>query len=114
MSIFESRTPSTRFSRGKIAAPTTSGPAHQISFAALVDDLDCRGLLDDISVVVWGEFGRTPKINKNAGRDHWPQVASALLAGGGMRSGQVIGATSGSVTLTLVNVVLPVLVTVKV
>jgi uncharacterized protein (DUF1501 family) len=47
----------------------------------------------DVSVVVWGEFGRTPKINAQAGRDHWPQVSCALLAGGGMRTGQVIGST---------------------
>ncbi len=44
-------------------------------------------------MVVWGEFGRTPTINKDAGRDHWPRVSCALLAGGGMRHGQVIGAT---------------------
>jgi uncharacterized protein (DUF1501 family) len=44
-------------------------------------------------VVVWGEFGRTPKINKDAGRDHWPKVSCALLACGGMRTGQVIGST---------------------
>ena len=44
-------------------------------------------------MVVWGEFGRTPKINKDAGRDHWPPVNFALLAGGGMRTGQVIGST---------------------
>ena len=51
-------------------------------------------MLDDIAVVVWGEFGRTPKINVNAGRDHWPGVCSALVAGGGMRTGQVIGSTT--------------------
>ena len=51
-------------------------------------------MLDEIPVVVWGEFGRTPKINNNAGRDHWPRVSCALLAGGGMRHGQVIGATN--------------------
>jgi hypothetical protein len=62
--------------------------------SALVEDLDNRGMLRDVSVVVWGEFGRTPKINKNAGRDHWPRVSCALLAGGGMRTGQVIGATN--------------------
>jgi hypothetical protein len=61
---------------------------------ALVEDLDQRGMLDDVSVVVWGEFGRTPRINKKGGRDHWPRVACALLAGGGMRAGQVIGATN--------------------
>lgn len=60
---------------------------------ALVQDLHDRGLDKDVSVVVWGEFGRTPQINKGAGRDHWPQVSCALLAGGGMRHGQVIGST---------------------
>jgi len=62
--------------------------------AALVQDLEERGMLDDVTVVVWGEFGRTPKINKKAGRDHWPKVSCALLAGGGMETGQVIGATN--------------------
>ena len=60
---------------------------------ALVEDLHERGMDSDVSLVTWGEFGRTPKINKNAGRDHWPQVGGALLAGGGMRAGQVIGST---------------------
>ena len=50
-------------------------------------------MLDDVTVVVWGEFGRTPKINGNAGRDHWSRVMSVLLAGGGMKNGQVIGAS---------------------
>jgi hypothetical protein len=62
--------------------------------SALVDDLEERGLLDDVTVVVWGEFGRTPKVNAGAGRDHWPQVSCALLAGGGMKTGQVIGSTN--------------------
>jgi hypothetical protein len=62
--------------------------------SALVTDLHERGLQKDVSVVVWGEFGRTPKINKDAGRDHWPQVSCALMAGGGMRTGQAIGATN--------------------
>jgi hypothetical protein len=61
--------------------------------SALVEDLHDRGLDEDVSVVVWGEFGRNPRINKDAGRDHWPGVACALLAGGGMRTGQVIGST---------------------
>ena len=60
---------------------------------ALVEDLHDRGLDQDVSVVVWGEFGRTPKINPQAGRDHWPRVSCALLACGGMKMGQVIGAT---------------------
>jgi hypothetical protein len=62
--------------------------------SALLDDLEARGMLDDVSVVVWGEFGRTPRINKNAGRDHWPQVSCALLFGGGIRAGQAVGATN--------------------
>ena len=62
--------------------------------SALVEDLEVRGMLDDVTVVVWGEFGRTPKINPKAGRDHWPQVSCALMAGGGMKTGQVIGATN--------------------
>jgi hypothetical protein len=62
--------------------------------SALIEDLDVRGMLNDVSVVVWGEFGRTPRVNNQAGRDHWPQVSCALLAGGGMRTGQVIGATN--------------------
>ena len=61
--------------------------------SALVQDLHERGLEKDVSVVVWGEFGRTPKINKDGGRDHWPRVSCAMLAGGGMKTGQVIGAT---------------------
>jgi hypothetical protein len=64
------------------------------ALAALITDLHDRGLDRDVSVVVWGEFGRTPKINKDAGRDHWPQVSFALLAGGGLRHGQVIGETN--------------------
>ncbi len=61
---------------------------------ALIEDLERHDMLDDTSVVVWGEFGRTPKINASAGRDHWPQVSCALLAGGGIRTGQVIGSTN--------------------
>jgi hypothetical protein len=61
---------------------------------ALVSDLHERGLENDVSVVVWGEFGRTPKINNMASRDHWPQLSCALLAGGGMKTGQVIGASN--------------------
>ncbi|MFO0885410.1 MAG: DUF1501 domain-containing protein [Pirellulales bacterium] len=61
---------------------------------ALVQDLHDRGLDKDVSVVAWGEFGRTPRINKDGGRDHWPQASCALLAGGGMRMGQVIGSTN--------------------
>lgn len=61
---------------------------------ALIDDLEQSNMLDNTLVIVWGEFGRTPKINKDAGRDHWPQVNSALLFGGGLKHGQVIGSTN--------------------
>ena len=61
---------------------------------ALVQDLHDRGLDKDVSVIAWGEFGRTPKINAGGGRDHWPRVSCAILAGGGMRTGQVIGSTN--------------------
>ncbi len=68
-------------------------PLFDQGIAALVEDIYARGLDRDVTVVVWGEFGRTPKINKDAGRDHWSPVNFALLFGGGMRTGQVIGAT---------------------
>ncbi len=60
---------------------------------ALVEDVHQRGVDKDVSVIVWGEFGRTPTINKDAGRDHWSNVSCALLACGGMKTGQVIGST---------------------
>ena len=60
---------------------------------ALIEDLHQRGLDKDVTVIVWGEFGRTPRINKDAGRDHWPKVSCGLMACGGMRTGQVIGET---------------------
>ena len=69
-------------------------PVLDQGLTTLIEDLRQRGLDKDVSVVVWGEFGRTPKINKEAGRDHWPQVACAMLAGGGMKTGQVIGSTN--------------------
>ena len=62
--------------------------------SSLVQDIHNRGMENDVSVVVWGEFGRTPKINKEGGRDHWPRANFCLLAGGGMRNGQVIGSTN--------------------
>jgi uncharacterized protein (DUF1501 family) len=61
--------------------------------SALIEDIHLRGMEKDVTIVVWGEFGRTPKIVSNAGRDHWARVNGVLLAGGGMRTGQVIGAT---------------------
>lgn len=68
------------------------------AFAALLADLKGRGLLDSTLIVCQGEFGRTPRINGQAGRDHWPATWAAVLAGGGLRSGQVIGKTSADGT----------------
>ncbi|WP_309689131.1 DUF1501 domain-containing protein [Armatimonas sp.] len=69
-------------------------PVIDQGISALIEDLHQRGLDKDVSVVVWGDFGRSPKINKDGGRDHWPRVSCALLAGGGMKTGQVIGSTN--------------------
>ena len=68
-------------------------PMLDSAVTSLVQDIHDRGMDKDVSVVVWGEFGRSPSVNKDAGRDHWPRVAAGLLAGGGMRTGQVIGST---------------------
>lgn len=68
-------------------------PIFDQGLSALFDDLKERGLEKDVAVVVWGEFGRTPVINKDGGRDHWPKSSFALLAGGNMQHGQVIGST---------------------
>ncbi len=69
-------------------------PSFDIGLSAFFDDLEARGMLDDVMVLVWGEFGRTPRINNNAGRDHYAPAASALLFGGGLNVGQVIGSTT--------------------
>jgi len=68
-------------------------PPMEQAYAALLDDLEERGLLESTLVIWMGEFGRTPKINGDAGRDHWPGCYTAVLAGGGVRGGQVIGAS---------------------
>jgi hypothetical protein len=68
-------------------------PDFDQALSALIEDLDQRGLLENTTVIAWGEFGRTPTINKDGGRDHWPNVSCALLAGGRMKTGQIIGAT---------------------
>ncbi|MDA9924550.1 DUF1501 domain-containing protein [Verrucomicrobiales bacterium] len=81
------------FHSNNFAGMRSHAPMFDQGLSALIEDLDDRGMLDDTLVVAWGEFGRTPKINGNAGRDHWPRVGGALLAGGGLRTGQVIGAT---------------------
>ncbi len=71
----------------------TQVPSLDCALSGLITDLSERGMLKDVTVVMWGEFGRTPRVNMTAGRDHWPRVMQAFVAGGGMKSGQVIGAT---------------------
>ncbi|WP_435005269.1 DUF1501 domain-containing protein [Tundrisphaera lichenicola] len=68
-------------------------PAFDLAVSSLVEDLHDRGLSDRVLVVVWGEFGRTPRLNGSGGRDHWPGSMSAMVSGGGLRMGQVVGAT---------------------
>jgi uncharacterized protein (DUF1501 family) len=68
-------------------------PRWDRAYSALIEDLDQRGLLDSTMVLAWGEFGRTPKVNEKAGRDHWPNVFSAAIAGGGIQGGRVIGSS---------------------
>ena len=79
---------SNNFDRGRTDIPMLDN-----ALTSLVEDLHERGLDKDVTVVCWGEFGRTPKINAKAGRDHWPKANFCLLAGGGLRTGQVIGST---------------------
>lgn len=69
-------------------------PRHDKAVGVLIKDLAERGMLDDTLVVTAGEFGRTPVLNKDQGRDHWPQAQSILIAGGGFRHGQIIGSTN--------------------
>lgn len=71
-------------------------PTFDAGISALIEDIYTRGLDKDVTVLVWGEFGRTPKINKDAGRDHWARVGHALIAGGGLKMGQVIGSTDST------------------
>jgi hypothetical protein len=68
-------------------------PRWDRAYSALIEDLGARGLLESTLVIAWGEFGRTPKMNATAGRDHWPNVFSAALAGGGIRGGRVVGSS---------------------
>src|SRR5262245_51981805 len=71
-------------------------PNFDKAFAALINDLDKRGLLNSTLVMVTTEFGRTPKINGTGGRDHWPKVFSIVLAGGGVKRGQVYGSSDAT------------------
>ncbi len=68
-------------------------PIFDRGISALIDDLHTRGLSDDVTLMVWGEFGRTPRINRDVGRDHWAPVNGVLLSGGGMPAGQVVGSS---------------------
>ena len=85
----------TRLKEGYTGAKIPVGliPSLDVAYSALITDLHERRLLDDTLVVVMGEFGRTPKLNTQGGRDHWPRVFSVMLAGGGIPGGQVIGAS---------------------
>ncbi len=71
-------------------------PAFDQALSTLIDDLSERGLLDETLVMVTSEFGRTPKINPDAGRDHWPKVFSVMLAGGGIAGGRIYGASDAT------------------
>jgi hypothetical protein len=71
-------------------------PKFDQAFAGLITDLDQRGMLDSTLVMVTSEFGRTPKINKDNGRDHWPKVFSIALAGGGIKRGQIYGSSDAT------------------
>ncbi len=68
-------------------------PRWDQAYTALLEDLEARGLLETTMVLAWGEFGRTPKVNGSAGRDHWPHVFSAAMAGGGIQGGRAVGAS---------------------
>jgi hypothetical protein len=72
----------------------SKGPSYDQALAALISDLHDRGLNKDVLVVAMGEFGRTPRINKTAGRDHWGRLMSVLMAGGNLSMGQVIGSSN--------------------
>lgn len=72
----------------------SAGPRMDSAIPALIEDLCQRGMDKSVMVIVWGEFGRTPKVNASGGRDHWGEVMSALIAGGGFRVGQVIGSST--------------------
>lgn len=82
-------------------------PRFDRAYSALIEDLEARGLLESTLVIAWGEFGRTPRVNANAGRDHYPNVFSAALAGGPVRGGRVLGASDSKGAFPLENPVTP-------
>jgi uncharacterized protein (DUF1501 family) len=83
------------------------GPQVDRAVAALVEDMDQRGLNDQILLVISGEFGRTPKINGGAGRDHWAPLSTLALAGGGLTMGQVIGESAEKVDVPKTTPITP-------
>ncbi|MEE2642483.1 MAG: DUF1501 domain-containing protein [Planctomycetota bacterium] len=93
--------------RGIFPALDKRLPAFESSIAALIADLEEKGMLERTMVIVLGEFGRTPKINKDAGRDHWSNAMSVMFAGGGVPGGQVIGATDRQGYSAVENVLAP-------
>jgi hypothetical protein len=88
----------TRLKEGFTGAPVPVGlvPSFDLAFSALVEDLRDCGLLEQTLVIAMGEFGRTPKLNTAAGRDHWPRVFSAVMAGGGVPEGLVLGSSDAT------------------
>lgn len=96
ISISDFDTHSKNFPRMRQLLPLVDHGLH-----ALVTDLIERGLWDDVTIVVWGEFGRTPKVNDKGGRDHWPRVGPVLLAGGSLQTGQVLGTTDRTASAPL-------------
>lgn len=78
-------------------------PRWDQAYSALIEDLDQRGLLDSTMVLAWGEFGRTPRVNKTGGRDHYPNVFSAAMAGGGIQGGRVVGSSDSKGAFPLNN-----------
>jgi hypothetical protein len=78
-------------------------PRFDQAYTALIEDLQQRGLLESTLVIAWGEFGRTPRVNKDAGRDHYPNVFSAALAGGPVKGGRVVGSSDAHGAFPLAN-----------
>ena len=95
-------------SKNFVGLQTELLPMVDRSLSALIDDLDQRGRLDETLILCLGEFGRTPKINANAGRDHWGPCSTTLVAGGGLRTGQVIGASDKIGAYPVTEPILPV------
>lgn len=82
-------------------------PKFDIAFSALINDLHSRGMMDDVMVVSWGEFGRTPKINANGGRDHWSRSMAAAIAGGKVKGGRVAGESDKTGSEPIVGITPP-------